>query len=276
MKRLFATATAIALVATLGACKQDAAPDTEIAAETAEGAGIDGTWVMNLDQAKFDGKPLDILLKDGTYSCANCTPPLTVAADGEFHALTGRDYSDAMSVKIDSDSAITTVTKRGDMQLGTVTSTVSADGKTLTRNYTDTSVENGKPVTGTDIMTRVGEAPAGAHAVSGKWKMTKIEKLSDEGMTATFTSTADTLKMVAPDGSSWEAKLDGTDTPIVGNVAGATISVTKTGDNAYRMVSKLRGKETSTGELMVEGDTLRFSQVDTRTGDKSSMTATRK
>ena len=27
----------------------------------------------------------------------------------------------------------------------------------------------------------------------------------------------------------------------------------QTGDNAYRMVSKLRGKETSTGELMVEG-----------------------
>ena len=43
MKHAFITATALALIASLGACKQDAATDTAATSEASQGTGIDGT-----------------------------------------------------------------------------------------------------------------------------------------------------------------------------------------------------------------------------------------
>jgi len=189
MKHVFVTATALALAMSLSACKQEATTDAAPAAEAPKGTGIDGTWEVDLASGKFEGKPLELLLKDGTYTCVNCTPPLTVAADGEFHAVTGRDVSDSIAVKVDNDNQITMRTRKGDMDLGSTVSTVSADGKTMTRSFTDTSNKDAKPVTGSSTMTRVGDAPAGAHAVSGQWQMAKMNDLSAEAMTVTFAST---------------------------------------------------------------------------------------
>lgn len=276
MKRLLISATAFALVATLGACKQEATTGAEAASQATKGTGIDGTWVVDLASAKFDGKPTDLLIKDGTYTCSSCVPPLTSPADGAFHPVTGRDYADSISVTIDSPSQITLATRKGDLPMGTTTFAVAADGKSLTRSFTDTSVKGAEPVTGSSTLTRVGEAPAGAHAVSGQWKLAKLDKMSEGGMSITFASTADTLKMTSPDGTSYEAKLDGTDAPVVGDPAGATVSVTKTSENAWQFVNKVKGKETSTANLTIDGDTATLSSKDARSGNVSTYTAMRK
>ena len=94
MKHVFVTATAFALVASLGACKKDAAADTAATTEATKGTGIDGTWVVDINSVKITGKPVDVMLKDGTYSCTSCVPAVKVAADGAFHAVTGLDYAD--------------------------------------------------------------------------------------------------------------------------------------------------------------------------------------
>ena len=275
MKHVFITATALALVATLGACKQEAATDTATA-EAPKGTGIDGIWVADLASVKFTGKPMDIAIKDGTYTCASCTPPLTVAADGAFHAVTERDYADAMSVKVDSPTQVTMASKKGDLALGSTVWVVSADGKTLTNSFTDTSIKGATPVTGSTSFTRVGDAPAGAHAVSGKWQIAKAEKMSDSGMTVTYASTADSLKMTSPDGTSFDAKTDGTDTPVVGDPAGATVSVTMTGDNTWRVVTKIKGKEVNTSEMVLDGDTIHATSIGTKSGNKTTYDFKRK
>jgi hypothetical protein len=276
MKHVFVTATALALVASLGACKQNAATETAATTEASTGTGIDGTWVVDLASAKFAGKPLDLTINNGTYTCASCSPPLTVAADGAFHPVTGRDYADAISVKIDSPTQVTVASKKGDLALGSTVWVVSADGKTLTNSYTDTSVKGAAPVTGSNIFSRVGEAPAGAHAASGKWQINKVDKMSDGGTTLTYASTADTLKMTSPDGTSYEAKTDGTDTPLVGDPAGTMISVTKTGDNAWHIVSKIKGKEVSSADLALDGDTIHATSTNIKTGDKTTYDLKRK
>lgn len=276
MKHVFITATAFALIASLAACKQDAATDTAATSAVAAATGIDGTWVIDLASVKMSGKPVDLLLKDGKYSCNSCVPPLTVAADGAFHAVTGLDYADEFSVKVDSPNQVTTAGKKGGLAMGSTVFTVSADGKTLTRSFTDTSIKGGKPVTGTSTLDRIGDAPAGAHAMSGKWNCGKFENYSAEGLTTTFASTADTLKVTSADGTSFDAKLDGSDTPITGDPAGATVSVTKTGDNAWHMVTKVKGKEVNSSDMTLDGDMLRTTNTDTATGNKTSYDAKRK
>ena len=83
------------------------------AAPAAAANGIDGTWKADLASVQIDQKPDQLLLKAGQYSCATCTPPLTVAADGAFHAVTGRPYADQMSVKVDDDHNVTRTSQEG-------------------------------------------------------------------------------------------------------------------------------------------------------------------
>lgn len=263
------TAMAAALLLALGACKQEAA-DTSAASEASTATGIDGTWLADVATAKFDSKPDETLLKDGTYSCSTCNPPLTVKADGEFHPVAGRPYADSIAVKIDSDSKVTQTSKKDGRVVETTTFTTSPDGKMLTIEFSDTSVEGGPPVTGKLTQTRVGDAPAGAHAISGKWKTDKYDNVSAEGLTVAYRLEGDTLHMTSPDGTSYDAKLDGTDAPVKGDVAGTMVSVTKTGDNAYRIVSKRDGKAVNTTDLTIDGAMLHATSKNEQDG--SSMT----
>lgn len=276
MKHVFITATALALIASLGACKQDGATDTAATSEASQGTGIDGTWVVDLASVKFTGKPVDLMLKDGTYSCSSCIPALKVAADGVFHPVSGIDYADEMSVKVDNPTQITIASKKGGAAMGTTVFTVSADGKTLTRSFTDTAINGAKPVSGTSTLNRAGNGPAGAHAISGQWNRGKFENYSEEGLTQTYAATADTLKMTGADGTSFNAKLDGSDTPISGDPAGATVAVTKTGDNTWHIVTKVKGKEVSVSDMTLDGDTMHTKTTDSASGNVTEYDAKRK
>ena len=69
---------------------------------------------------------------------------------------------------------------------GTSTSTVSADSNTLTFIFSDSSANNSDPVTGKGESTRVAKGPAGAHLISGSWRTTKMDNLSENGLLVTF------------------------------------------------------------------------------------------
>jgi hypothetical protein len=274
MKLAITTAMAAALFLTLGACKQEAAgPDA--ATDVSVATGIDGTWVADVASAKFDSRPDEVLLKDGTYSCSTCTPALTVKADGAFHPVTGRPYADSVAVKVDSDSQVTQTARKGERVIGTTTYSVSPDGNTLTVAYTDSSVEGGKPVTGKFTQTRVGDAPAGAHAISGKWKTDRYDNVSAEGLTVTYKVDGDTLHMSSPDGTSYDAKLDGTDAPIKGDSAGTTVSATRTGDKTYQFVSKRDGKVLNTTDITIDGALMHAKSKSEQDGSSMSYDAKR-
>jgi len=248
MTRTAALAAASLLV--LSACKQTTSADNTAANENAgapiaAAGSIDGTWKADLSSVQIDQKPDQLLLKGGQFSCATCTPPLTVAADGAMHAVTGRPYADMISVKVDDDHNITRTSQKGGTTTGTTHYSVSADGKTLTIKFSDSSVPNAKPVTGDYTETRVADAPAGTHAVSGSWKVDKYNNMSDEGLTVTYKVEGDTLHVSTPGGISYDAKLDGSDTPIKGDVGGTTASVKKLDDGSYQETDKRGGKVVS-------------------------------
>lgn len=232
-KTAIAAIAAVSLIALAG-CKQGAANGNEgnastNASATATGGGsIDGTWKTDLSTLQLEAKPDEFMLKNGQFSCSSCTPPFTVAADGALHAVS-RPYADHISIKVDDDHDVTRVAQKNGKTTSTVKYSVSADGNTLKISFNDMS--GTKPVTGNFVETRVGTAPAGAHAISGSWKSEKPTDVSDAGLTVTFNLDGDTLHMSSPTGQSYDAKIGGGDVPIKGDLGGTTAAVTKSGDS---------------------------------------------
>jgi len=235
-------AMAAAAVLAIAGCKPAATGNGTGGNATASGGdAISGTWKADAASVKFDQKPDEMLLQNGQYSCKSCVPPVAVAVDGAFHPVT-TPYADEMSVKVVDAHNVIRASKKGGRQTVETKLTVSADGNTLTGSFTDTSVPNAPPGKGTFTETRVGAAPAGAHAISGQWKPSKLTGFNDTALTVSYKLDGNTLHMTSPGGTSYDAKLDGSDAPIKGDLAGTTASVKKTGDNSFQETDKRGGK----------------------------------
>jgi hypothetical protein len=272
--RTWVAALAAVSLLPLTACKQESTPaDTGSTTATAA-TGIDGTWKADLASVKVEAKPNELLLQNGQYTCKTCIPSYTVAADGAFHPVK-RPYSDMTSVKVDDDHSVTITAKKGDTVVGSTHYTVSPDGKTLTSQFTDSSVPNAKPVTGQSTLTRVGDAPAGAHAVSGQWQVAAYNNMSDEGLVVTFKTEGDMLHLSTPGGVSYDAKIGGPAVPIKGDIGGTMAQVTKSGDSWVETDTR-DGKTVSVTTFSLTPDgKLHAVSEDPRDGSKTTYDATR-
>lgn len=252
-KSILAAMAAASLIAIAGCNKQtpSAANAAGSTPATASADAINGTWKADINSVQFDAKPDDILLQNGTFSCKSCTPAYSVAADGAFHPVS-LPYADSDAVKVVDDHTITETSKKGGKQVGEQTMTVSNDGKTLTGSFTDSSTP-GTPSKGEFTETRVGAAPAGAHAVSGQWKPDKLANFNDAALTFTLNVSGDTFHSSSPDGTSIDAKVGGGDVPIKGDIAGTTASVSKSG-NGYEVTRKRDGKVVGTTTYTLGAD----------------------
>jgi hypothetical protein len=250
---------ALAAVSLLGlaSCRQTASSnETGNAGASAAAAGspIDGTWKTDISTVKTVRRPDRLVLQGGQFICSTCVPPLTLAAYGKLHPVTGRPYADEISLTVDDDRNVTRVGRKNGHTTSTVKYSVSPDGNTLTVSFTDTSTPNTKPVTGSYTETRVAAGPTGAHAISGAWKPASFNNLSDEGLTATFREDNGILYFSTASGQSYAAKLDGSDTPIRGDIGGTIASVKKLADNVYQETDKRGGKVIGTMTMTVGAD----------------------
>jgi len=259
MKSVMAVLSGVSILA-LGACQKNGSTTNETTNTTttttaaSSQSGIDGTWRADVTTAKWDQKPDEYLLQNGKYDCKSCTPPLSVPADGAFHKVTGHPYYDETSVKVVDDKTLQQASKLKGRDTGGATMKVSADGKTLGIDWNDKTVANAPPSTGHVDETRVAAGPAGAHAISGQWEPAKAENINPETLTITFKADPDILHMSSPSGTSYDAKLDGTDTPIKGDAAGTTASVKKLSDTSYQETDKRGGKVVWVGTFTVGAD----------------------
>jgi hypothetical protein len=280
MRMSKAAAMAAVAVLALTACNQTTKSGQDTATTTAEtttssaAAGIDGTWKADVTSAKFDQKPDEFLLQNAKYDCKTCTPPLSVPADGAFHAVTGHPYYDQISLKTVDDKTVQQATRFKGRDVGSSTMKVSADGNTLGIDWKDMTVANAPPSTGHSEETRVAAAPAGAHAISGSWKPSKVENINAEALTVSFRTEGETLHMSSPSGTSYDAKLDGSDTPIKGDPAGTTASVKKLANGSIEETDKRAGKVVWVGTFMPGSDgKLHVDTENKLDGSKVSYTA---
>ena len=273
-KTTMAALGAVSILALAG-CKQ-ATTGNEAggnAAGATTGSPIDGTWKADISSVQFDQKPDEMLLQGGQYSCKSCVPTFTVAADGAFHPVS-LPYTDSMAVKVVDDHNVTRTSKKGGKQVGETKLTVSPDGNTLTGSFTDTS--GTQTATGTFVETRVGPAPAGAHAISGQWKPSKLQDFNAAALTFTFKVDGDTLHNSSGTGQSYDAKFGGPDVPIKGDNAGTTASVKKTGDNSFEETDKRGGKVVGVFDFSVDANGVAHGVYQNKEdGSKITYTATR-
>ena len=282
MHKTITVALAAASLLALSACRQTTVGGNEAAngadgnaSATASGEGVNGTWKADVDSVQFDQKPDEYLLAGGQYSCKSCVPPPTVAADGVFHAITA-PYADELAVKVNDDHNVTRTAKKGGRVVGETKMSVAADGNTMTQSFTDTSVANAPAAKGDFVETRVAAGPAGAHAISGQWKPTKLANFNAEALTVSFNVEGDTVHMSAPTGQSYDAKLGGPDVAIKGDNAGTTAAVKKIGDNSYEETDKRGGKVVGVMTFSLGADgKLNFVSQDKTNGSTVKWSSTR-
>jgi hypothetical protein len=224
-------------------------------------AGFSGTWKADLSSVQAPQKPDVFMIKGGVYTCRSCVPAVTVKADGAFHRVTGHPYYDELSVKVVDAHTVESDNRLKGKLIGRGTNTVSADGRTLTFTFTDTSSPNGKVVTGKGTEHRVGPAPAGAHAYSGSWRTDKFDNVSDAGLLVTYKLVGDMLQMTTPTGQSYQAKIGGGAVPIHGDNAATMASVRRLGATTLQEIDTRAGKPVGVTTMTLNKDGRSMSVV---------------
>lgn len=246
MKRLLIAGLALALLAPACVFAQDA---------------FTGTWKPDSTSLReTGGKPMVMSLKDGVFT-DDSTPPMSIKADGEDHAVTGQKMFDTAAVTVIDDHTIKLTQKKNDKTTWTGMFTVAADGKTAIGEYT--SYRKGSdPMTGKVAFVRVGKAPAGLNAASGSWRFDRV--VSEGGPGRTYTYHVDGNKIdYKSDSMSYSGTIGGKPVSFMedGKQDG-TVSVKRIGKNVLRETffdknGKMRA--TSTMTLSADGNSIKSS-----------------
>jgi hypothetical protein len=217
-------------------------------------SAFDGTWKTDLSNIKLPEKPDKYLLSNGVYHCETCVPVVMVKADGQDHSVTGHPYYDSVNIKVLDDHTVQEIDKKGGKTVTSSTTKVSADGTKATFEFSDSSNSNAAPVVGKGEIAQVEKGPAGSHAISGSWRTTKVENVSDNGLTTTYALEGSTFKMSAPTGQSYAAPLDGTDSPFTGDPGVTSVSLKRIDKNTIEESDKRAGKVISVARMTVAAD----------------------
>jgi hypothetical protein len=123
-----------------------------------------------------------------------------------------------------------------------------------TYEFSDSSDSKGAPVTGKGTMKRVAAGPAGSHALSGSWRTTGYQGVSDNALSMTFKEEGGRLSMNNPTGQSYTARLDGTEAPYRGDPGVTSVMVRKAGAHSFVETDKRDGKVVSVTRMTIEPD----------------------
>jgi hypothetical protein len=253
MKRLLFAGLLVALLMPLTATAQN---------------DFEGTWKVNLDKTVPQAETEIFLLQNGIYQCRTCVPTVKVKTDGADQTVTGNPYYDTISIKVVDDRSIERTEKKSGKTVATSKMVASADGNTLTVDFSDSGNTGADPVTGKLVMNRVAKSkrpPNGAHAISGSWRVSKMEDFSENALTFTFKVDGDALIMSNQTGQSYTAKLDGTEAPYKGDPGINAVSVRRLSNGTFVETDKHDGKAIKDKRIMVSpGDkkTMHFIVVD--------------
>lgn len=216
---------------------------------------FDGTWKADLSKLKFPSKPDVFELKDGRYKCPTCIPTkIDVAADGQDQKVSGNPYMDTISVKVVDPKTVEIVTKKAGKVVGKEQDSVSDDGNQFTSDWTGRNSPDSPEMSVKAVHSRVGKAPAGAHAISGSWRTEKATDVSESIVNITFKGIENGMEMSQPNGVSYSAKFDGKDYPYKGDPGTTAVSLKRIGDREIEETDKYNGKTIAVADMTVAPD----------------------
>jgi hypothetical protein len=235
---------------------------------------FDGTWKWDPSSVQWPEKPDVFLLQNGMYECKSCVPPVNIKADGTDQKVTGDPYSDTLCVKVIDDHNVEYTFKKDGKVVFIEKRSVSSDGDASTVNWTYSGNPSGGPQTGTDTAKRVAKAPAGANLISGSWRTEKVD-MSANAATWTFKTNGNELTSTDSTGTSYTAKLDGTDAPYKGDPGITSVSVKMLGKDTLEETFKRDGKVVSIHKATVaaDGKTIKLIEDDKLQGTTTKSVA---
>jgi len=236
---------------------------------------FDGTWRIDMKKTHLDPKPWDQTVKDGRYSCTTCDPKIDIKADGSDQTVpTEGKEPETMAVVVINAQSVKLTHKRAGKVTRERLQSVSADGKTLNVQRVEYPPEGG-PVKIAISHSRVGAPPPEAHAVSGVWRVVKLDVQSDNGKLFTLQSTGDGMTMSSPTGEGYSAKFDGAPVPWRNDPDGGTIAIRKIDANTYEETYAVKGKPVEIHRVMVKGNALTIEATDLKRNTHSTYGAER-
>lgn len=220
---------------------------------------FDGTWKTDMAASKLSHKPYVFAIKDGMYDCESCAPKISVKADGQDQPVTGQPY-DTLAVKVTDPNTMQTAGKKAGKPTFEQTRTLSQDGRTLTVSTTSYPADGSQPFKTEAKFTRVSKGPAGSDAISGSWRVENVNE-DTAGLTTTWKESGNSLSMSTPTGESWEAQVDGKESPVKGIYANETVSLKKSGDRSVEVTYKRDGKVYIVQKITVSTDGKKMTTV---------------
>ena len=215
---------------------------------------FDGKWKLDPEESSPSTAHYDYLLKDGVYQCSTCDSPFKIPADGQDHKITGDDCIETVGVKVIDDHTTEEIDKRNGRTVGTLRMTVSSNGDSAIEEWTESCNANGDVVSGKDVMARIAKGPAGSHAISGSWKISKRLNRSENALVITLKLTPDTFSFSDPTNQKYTAKLDGTETAFEGDLSHTMVSVRRVDVNTIEETDRRDGKVVQVTRFAVAAD----------------------
>lgn len=203
---------------------------------------FDGVWRAEPTETDTPREPEVYLLQGDAYRCTTCDPPLDVRADGRDQKIKGEPCYDTVSLQVVNDRTTMETDKRSGKTVGSSKMTVSSDGNSATIDWKESCNVNGDVVSETFILRRAAKGPRGSHAVSGSWQIVNRVNMSENALVATLKLESDTFSFADPTGQNYAAKLDGTETPVKGDLSHTMVSVKRIGENTIEETDKQNGK----------------------------------
>jgi hypothetical protein len=236
---------------------------------------FDGRWRIDPAQDQPSTEAQVFLLQDGVYHCLSCNPPLEIKADGTDQKIVGEPCYDTVAITVASPSSIVETDRRNGKTVGGSRKFVSPDGNTLTDEWTESCNADENVITGKQILTRINVGPPGAHAISGSWQIAKPAQLSENALVGTFQLDGETFRFSDPTGQSYVAKLDGTETPVKGDLSNTVVSVRRINANTVEQTDKREGKIVQVVRYSVgpDGKTMTITFIDQVRGTTVQSTA---
>jgi hypothetical protein len=236
-------------------------------------SSFDGTWRLNLDSVQLPQRPDSYLLASGRFKCLSCVETKTdVEADGQDHPVAGSHYADTANVQVVDAHAVNMTWKLKGKPAWEEKHVISPDGASMTVEGTYYSEGSPDPTRETDTYTRVGEGPAGSHALSGQWRQTKIAKASENSMVVTLQETPNGLKLSDATGGGWDAKFDSKEYPAANDPGHTMVSLKRIDPNTIVETDSRDGKVVShtQWQTLPDGKSLKFAYHDERTGSDTT------
>jgi hypothetical protein len=225
-------------------------------------SAFNGSWTFSAQHIQLTKKPMVFVLNNGTYSCKTCQDPRTIKADGTEQKIKGDPNFDSATIAVVDANTVTATYKLGGKTVDTIKLVVAADGKSLMVD--DTYQYGADPTFYVIRYTRIGEAPAGAHAVSGSWHESKMISASGPGVVVTYGMTDEGFTM-SSNGQSYSAKFDEKTYPVKGDPTKTMVNLKKVSDTEVIETDSQKGMVVEVEDMTVAADGKAIHVVDTQT-----------